>query len=70
VDEDKYHCIEWDKFRRWQQVMACLLDHYLDCYEQNDGQDMQGMRDALGKEAEELVPTWRDRRDEWEPKAI
>ena len=52
----------------FERVLGCLLDHYLSDYDQNDGQEHAGIRDRLGKEAETLVPNWRQRRDEWTPK--
>ena len=51
-----------------ERVFAILFDHYLSAYEQNDGEANAGIRDALGMEAEELVPHWRPRRDEWKPR--
>jgi hypothetical protein len=44
---------------------ATLFDHYLNAYEQNDGQRLAGERDHLGKCFEELVPDWRKMRDDW-----
>jgi hypothetical protein len=52
---------------RWRTIMACLLDHYLSEYEQNDGQKLEGRRDAISTEAEQLVPNWRELRDDWSP---
>lgn len=40
-------------------VLACLLDHYLGCYEMT--------YDKLALEGERLVPDWRDRMNEWKP---
>ena len=56
-----------DRIEKLERVMSCLLDHTLNCYEQNDGQEFSGMRDALCTEAEALVPNWRERMREWEP---
>lgn len=33
----------------------------------NDDDPLANQRDALSKEAETLVPNWRERRDEWNP---
>ncbi len=49
-------------------VLSVLFDHYLSAYDQNDGDAEAGIRDALGTEIEFLVPNWRERRDEWQPK--
>ena len=57
-----------ERIAELERVMGCLLDHYLSDYEQNDGEAHAGMRDALCTEAEALVPNWRERRDEWQPK--
>ena len=48
---------------RWQLVMACLLDHYLNAYELDEPNDM------LTREAAQLVPGWREivDNDEWKP---
>ncbi len=56
-----------ERIETLERVMACLLDHYLSEYEQNDGEPLEGIRDALCTEAETLVPNWRERRDEWKP---
>ena len=45
--------------KRMQLVIACLLDHYLACYEDNE--------DRLAREAEALVPDWKTKRFEWKP---
>lgn len=52
-----------------ERVLACLLDHYLSEYEQNDGERLEGLKDSLCAEAVSLVPNWRTRRDEWKPKS-
>ena len=51
-----------------ERIAGCLLDHYLTARRQNDGQDNFHVRDSLGQAAEELVPNWRQRRDEWRAK--
>jgi hypothetical protein len=56
-----------ERCEKLERVMACLLDHYLSEYDQNDGHEFAGIRDALCAEAERLVPNWRERRDEWRP---
>lgn len=48
-----------DRMRHMEVVMACLLDHYLNCYD--------GSADALAYEAERLVPDWRHLMELWEP---
>ncbi len=45
-----------------ERVTACLLDHYLGCYD--------GNKDALCLEAEALIPHWRERMEEWTPKGV
>lgn len=44
---------------RTKLVLACLLDHYLACYD--------GNRDALALEAETIVPDWMRLMEEWHP---
>jgi hypothetical protein len=51
---------EEKQWLRLEQVMACLLDHYLVCYD--------GNKDALATEAIELIPEWRQRMKEWHSK--
>lgn len=51
-----------------EMVVACLLNHYLNCYETDDGQKNEGMRDALSREAEDLVPNWRTQMAQWRPR--
>jgi hypothetical protein len=50
-----------EKMRAMEQVMACLLDHYLNCYDMN--------RDALAREAEQMLPQWPQLAAKWEPKS-
>ena len=56
-----------EQIEAMERVLGCLLDHYLTCYRQNDGEENFHLRDQLGQAAEELVPEWRKRRDEWKP---
>lgn len=56
-----------ERITKLERVLACLLDHTLSDYDQNDGEPLDGIRDALCAEAERLVPNWRERRDEWKP---
>lgn len=43
-----------------ERVAACLLDHYLGCYD--------GNKDSLALEAEKLIPNWQTLMEEWRPK--
>ena len=48
------------EFKRMKLVFACLLDAYL-------SHVSHGVKDTLAQEAEELVPDWREKRNEWRP---
>lgn len=51
-----------------ERMVGCLLDHYMTSRGQNDGQESFHTRDQVSEAAEALVPSWRQRRDEWKPK--
>lgn len=42
-------------------LLSCLLDHYLNCYD--------GNFDALALEVAGLIPDWREKMDEYKPRA-
>ena len=61
VPDDDPHIIAdmmW-RIEKLEEVAACLLDHYLGCYD--------GSRDALASETEKLVPNWATLKDQWKP---
>ncbi len=47
--------------KRMKLVLACLLDAYL-------SHVSHGVKDILAQEAEDLVPDWREKRNEWRPR--